>query len=290
MDLTRFIEKATPLGVLGVIVSQNGEISARHAWEGVCRRNVYSVTKSFTAVAVGIAESEGLLTIDEKLTDAFSDELPENVSENLKLATVRDLLTMSLGQDKAYFMGEQRPNYTETDWVKLALSKEFKYAPDERFLYSNTGPYLAGVLVQRRAGCTLSEYLKPRLFDHLGVNAVSWEVDPHGYNFGSSGLFLTLDELHRFGLMMQNGGVIGDKRIVPENWVAECGKKQVENGADGYGYLFWRGPHNTYRADGMYCQLSIIVPDKNAVITTVSECRRGDLLNEAIYGEIYPQL
>ena len=109
IDLTEFESRAVPLRALGVVVSQNGTQLARKLWDDACRRNVYSASKSFTSMAVGIAQKEGLLSIDEKLTDAFKDDLPEIVSDNLKAATVRDLLTMCLGQEKSFLMGgEQR--------------------------------------------------------------------------------------------------------------------------------------------------------------------------------------
>ena len=73
------------------------------------RRNQYSASKSFTSAAVGIAEREGLLGLEEKLCDVFREEVPENPSENLQKATVRVLLTMCLGQDGALSHGEQRP-------------------------------------------------------------------------------------------------------------------------------------------------------------------------------------
>ena len=92
LELAPFIEAATPLRALGVVVSQNGRETARHTWEGACRRNIYSASKSFTSAAVGIAIKEGLLSLEERLVDAFSEELPVTVSENLRKATVRDLL------------------------------------------------------------------------------------------------------------------------------------------------------------------------------------------------------
>ena len=101
MDLKKFIEAATPLRALGIVISQDGQEIARHTWEGACRRNIYSATTSFTSAAVGIAVREGLLSLDEKLTDAFAEDLPATVSENLQKATVRALLTMCLGQEKA---------------------------------------------------------------------------------------------------------------------------------------------------------------------------------------------
>ena len=115
MDLREFIRTATPLRALGVVVSQDGHEIARHTWEGACRRNIYSATKSFTSAAVGIAVREGLLSLDEKLTDAFAEDLPETVSDNLSKAVVRDLLTMCLGQEKGFLMGEDRPYYADPD-------------------------------------------------------------------------------------------------------------------------------------------------------------------------------
>ena len=176
IDLTEFESRAVPLRALGVVVSQNGTQLARRLWDDACRRNVYSASKSFTSMAVGIAQKEGLLSIDEKLTDAFKDDLPEIVSDNLKAATVRDLLTMCLGQEKSFLMGGERPYYEDRNWVRLALRQPFVYAPGEKFVYNNVGPYLAGILVQRRAGCDLVHYLMPRMFAPMGIQLPTWEI------------------------------------------------------------------------------------------------------------------
>lgn len=290
IQLHSFIETAEPLRALGVVVNQNGQEVARHTWEGACRRNVYSASKSFTSAAVGIAVREGLLSLNERLTDAFPEELPETVSENLQKATVRDLLTMCLGQPKAFLMGEDRPYYPERNWAKLALAQPFSYEPGTKFVYNNVGPYLAGLLVQRRAGCDLVHYLMPRLFDPMGIQLPTWETDPLGNTFGAGGLFLTLDELHKFGLLYLQNGQWDGKQLVPESWVAESTKKQVENGGYGYGYLFWGGEHGSFRADGKYGQFSILIRDKNAVVTIVAESREADKLLAAVFQHIYCQL
>lgn len=290
MNLENFEKRAKAIGVLGVKVSQGGEVLAHKSWDDPCRRNIYSATKSVTSCAVGFARQEGLLSLEERLVDAFPQDLPEHISENLEKATVRDLLTMSLGQEKGYLMGADRPLYPERDWVKLALSLPFVDAPGAKFVYNNVGPYLAGVLVQRRSGCDLVSYLTPRLFDHLGITRPTWEVDPVGYTFGAGGLFWTLSELHSFGQFYLQKGSWQGKQLLDPAWVEESSKKQVDNGAFGYGYLFWRGQQNTYRADGKYGQLSIVCPDKNAVISVVCECRDGKALDSAIFEELYPQL
>ena len=202
MNLEGFKEKVGALGVLGVVVTQDGEEKAKYFWEEEYRRNIYSASKSFTSCAVGFAVQEGLISLDEKLVDAFADDLPEEVSENLAKATVKDLLTMCLGQEKGGLMGGQRPQYKEEDWVKMSLAIPFVYEPGTHFVYNNVGPYLAGILVQRRSGCRdLVDYLMPRLFRPLGIRRPTWECDPMGLSFGAGGLFLTLSELHKLGLL-----------------------------------------------------------------------------------------
>lgn len=293
MELQKFIERTTPAGILGVKITQNGVDTGKYLWDDECRRNVYSVSKSFTSAAVGIAVKEGLLSLEEKLVDAFPGDISEEPGEYLGQATVRDLLTMCLGQEKPGLMGSQRPLYQEEDWVKMSLAFPFTCPPGEKFLYNNVGPYLAGVLVQRRAGCDLVSYLTPRLFKPMGIMRPTWESDPRGYTFGAGGLFLTLSEMHKLGLLYLQGGLWDGKRLIPEEWVMESTRRQVPTGAEkdyGYGYLFWGGPYNSFRADGKYSQLSIILRDKNAVISTVAECRDGKALLDAVFEELYPQL
>ena len=129
--------------------------------------------------------------------------MPECIDENLKEATVRDLLTMCFGQEKGSLMGEQRPLYEEDNWVKMSLAIPFKYKPGTYFVYNNVGPYLAGILVQRRSGCDLVSYLTPRLFSKLGIKRPTWETDPLGNSFGAGGLFLTLTETTVFLKLFQ---------------------------------------------------------------------------------------
>ena len=184
-------------------------------------------------------------------------------------------------------MGEQRPLYKEDDWVKMSLSIPFKYKPGTHFVYNNVGPYLAGILVQRRSGCDLVSYLTPRLFSRLEIKRPTWETDPLGNSFGAGGLFLTLSELHKFGLFYLNKGKWNGSQILSEKWIEESTKAaDVKH----YGYLFWRGEYNSFRADGKYCQISMILPEKNAVISFVAECRAGKELMRAVYDLICAKL
>lgn len=290
MELNGLIGHAEEARLLGIIVSQDHEQKARWMLEAPFRRNVYSAAKSFTSAAVGIALREGLLCLDEKLVDAFPHDLPEVISDNLAAATVRDLLTMCLGQEKGFLMGADRPYYENRNWAQLALSRPFVYQPGTHFVYNNSGPYLAGLLVQRRCGTDLVHYLMPRLFEPMGIQLPTWETDPNGNTFGAGGLFLTVDELHQFGLLYEQKGRWNGKQLVPEEWVRESTRKQADNGRDGYGYLFWRGKHNSYRADGKFEQYTIVYEDKGAVVTACAESRISGNVLRLIEEYIYPQL
>src|SRR5699024_1534163 len=177
-----------PLGLLGVKINIGKTLVGEWYLEEEHRRNVYSAAKSFTVCAVGFALQENLLSLDEKLTDAFAEDLPSTISENLSCATVKDLLTMHLGQERSYLRDAERPLLESDNWVRLSLRFPFLYSPGSKFVYNNVGPYLAGVLVQRRAKCNLVEYLTPRLFTYLGIKNPTWETDPLGNTFGSAGL------------------------------------------------------------------------------------------------------
>ena len=283
LDFTPYIAEAQRLGILGANVTKDDELILCWRSEGECRRNLYSASKSFTACAVGFAVQEGRIALDEPLVEAFAGDLPESPCDHLRKATVRDLLTMRLGQASGFLMGTQRPFYAEDDWVRLSLAQPFPFEPGTQFVYNNVGPYLAGMLVQRRAGCDLVSYLTPRLFAPLGIKRPTWECDPLGHTFGAGGLFLALTELHKFGLFCLNKGAWNGQQLLNPAWLEACASPQ---GGENYGYLFWRGAHESFRADGKYGQLSIILPEKNAVVTVVCECRDGEGLTKLINGFI----
>ena len=290
-------QKEQDLRLWDVLVTQGGELRGEVHFDDCCRRNIYSASKSFTSVAAGFALQEGLFSLSDKLTDVFASDLPEKTSVYLQQATVRDLLTMSLGQETSCLMGGERPFLTEKDWVRYALSRPFTFTPGEKFVYNNAGPYLMGVLIQRRAGCDLVSYLMPRLFAPLRITRPMWEQDPLGYTFGAGGLFLNCTELHRFGQFCLQLGNWEGKQLLDSDYLKEATKKQQENGdgtgygGSGYGYLFWRGEHNSARADGKYGQLSILLPEKDSVITLLAEKPGSPRpLHDMVWQCLYPQL
>jgi CubicO group peptidase (beta-lactamase class C family) len=301
ITLQPFIEAVAKENLVleGVIVWQDGEEKARHHFIPEVRRNQFSVSKSFTATAVGFALEEGLFSLTDLVADHFAAELPKNPPENLLKLTVRDLLTMAPGQDKAHLMGDDRPALAKKtdDFVSYALAQPFPYAPGTHFHYNNMGPYLAGILIQRFTGMNLVSYLMPRLFTPLGISAPHWEQDPKGYTFGAGGLEISVSELAKFTRLYLQKGEWEGKQILSKSWIAEATKKQIANDHEtpadnrlGYGYLFWRGQHDSYRAYVKYAKFGIVLQDKNAAIIINADESRSQMVLDAAWETIYPQL
>lgn len=296
--LDGFCKQAANLSLSGIVVRQNGKEIARHHWEKETRRTQYSASKTFTSAAVGMAVAEGLFSLTDPVADFFSDELPPNPDLMLKQLTVRDLLVMAVGQDQPYLLGETR-KAVEGSWPRFALSRPFVCSPGTRFQYTNVGAYLAGVILQRLTGGTLVDFLMPRLFEPLGMERPFWESDPEGYTFGAAGLEITVGELSRFGQVYLDGGRWKGRELIPSGWVAESSKSHIEtlgfaddltDNRYGYGYQIWRGRHNTYRADGVYGQYCIMIPDRDAVVAVNANEPDRQLILDAVWAEILPRL
>jgi len=248
---------------------------------------MFSVTKTFTATAVGLAINEGKLKLTDKLVDIFPDQLPEEVGENLAQATVRDLLTMNCGQeeDVRAIWGPEAGN--DVDWVKAFLAAPYPHKPGTWYFYNSLGSFMLSAIVQKVTGEKMIDYLMPRLFDKLHIERPRYDENPQGINLGGWGLFLKTEDMAKMGQLFLQKGVWNGEQIVPAEWIEEASKFQVEccpagtrpdeveaKGLTkencfwvwGYGYQMWRCPDNAYRADGARGQYFIVFPDKDAVL------------------------
>lgn len=274
LNLTAFEVAVTEenLAVRGVRVYQDGALIASYQPEPEQRQNQYSVTKSFTSTACAFAVEEELFSLDDFVLDHFREDVPEIISDNLKKMRLRHLITMSMGFDHPMLMGVQRPYMAEKDWVRYVLRAPVIHEPGTVFQYNNAGPYLLGMLIQRKTGMSLIDYLMPRLFAPLGIPRPVDEKDPLGNTFGAGGLQLNVTELAKLGLLYLQKGCWEGKQLIPASWVAEASRSAIvsnegdeEIGTD-YGYLFWMMPDGMFRADGKYGQYCIVIPKKNAVV------------------------
>jgi CubicO group peptidase (beta-lactamase class C family) len=292
-----------------MIVRDGNVIYSRWQSEGVdtVPHVLHSVSKTFTATAVGLAIADGKMSLTDKVIEFFPDKLPAEVSDNLKRMTVRDLLTMSCGHDVEP-TGQREEG---VDWVQAFLAHPVVHEPGTFYLYNSLGTYMLSAIVQKVTGEKVVDYLTPRLFDPLHIDKPKWEESPQGINTGGWGLYLKTEDLAKMGQLLLQNGEWNGKQIIPAEWVAEMSKKQVESinpgtrmeeaeakgmtkensdWMQGYGYQMWRCRPGCFRADGARGQYIIVVPDKNAVIAITSDVEdlQGEL--NLVWNHILPAL
>ena len=214
------------LDVHSVMIVKDGAVIYSH-WQSKGAPNVphvlHSVSKTFTATAVGLAIAEGRLNLTDKVVSFFPDKLPNEVSDNLMAMTIRDLLTMTCGHD-------DEPNQSKREeWVKTFLAHPVKHTPGTFYLYNGLGTYMLSAIVQKVTGEKVLDYLTTRLFEPLHIDKPRWDESPQGISAGGWGLYLKTEDLAKMGqLLLQNGKWKG-KQIIPAEWVYEMSKKQVES-------------------------------------------------------------
>jgi CubicO group peptidase (beta-lactamase class C family) len=284
-------------GVYGINVYRKGHGEVSHRWRADDKVCLYSGSKTFTSIAVGICRDEGLL----KLTDTVLSFFPEHeaaASDRSDTITIRDLLHMASGKNVFNFSCDEEEMKTK-DWAGLFFADPMKCEAGSEFFYSNACTYMLSRIVEKVSGLTLRDYLLPRLFSPLGIFNPQWHTCPGGHTLGATGLYLTTGEFSKLGLLLLNGGVYEDTRIVSESYLKDAVTDIISNAnssydpgesTKGYGYQLWLCSYKgAYRADGMYGQFSVVFPDKDAVVTVTSheEYRANDILR-AIYSDIIP--
>lgn len=289
------------LDLHGVEVRQHGEIIAEHHWRTQYRECVFSVSKSFTSMALGFALEEGLLSLEDKVAELFPEKLPARPDEKLGALTLRQSMMMANGHAECPIFKARKNNPTCEDWLSDILSQPLAYEPGTHFLYSNISGYFVSAAIQKKTGQTLRDYLTPRLFEPLHIFNPQWESCPKGINLGASGLYLTTAELSRFGQLLLDRGRFEGKQVVPAEYIDLASSRQIDNNngttddpeaISGYGLQFWRNTvPNSYRADGLYGQYIVVLPDYDAVVTATSHVEKNqhDILR-LIWDELLPEL
>lgn len=274
--------KMQNLHVLSVVVRRDGDVIAEHDFEEAKPTLLWSVSKTFTSMGVGIAEGEGYFRLNDKIADYFTEDITE-VNDNLRKMTIHDLLCMGTGHAKCPVEEAMAANRPLDDISKLFFEEPVVFQPGKHFVYNNAATYMLSKLISITTKKSLKEYLMPRIFEPLGIAEPRWDSDPKGITFGLSGLYITARELSKFGQLLLNKGEWNGKQLIPSDYIERATKPQIDTSkfnkffatADhkqGYGYQIWINTYpNSYRMDGLFGQYVVMLPDKNAVVTYVSD-------------------
>lgn len=280
-----------------LMILRDGKVLAEGWWAPFRRDRIhqlYSLSKSFTSTAVGLAVEEGRLTVEDRVLDFFPDLAPEDPSDHLRAMRVEDLLTMRAGHDQ----DDRSDMNAEPDgvWMRAFLRRPVPYAPGTHFLYNSSATYALSAILQRITGVTLTDYLRPRLLEPMGIAPARWAKDPRGIDVGGWGLYITTDGIARFGQLLLQRGRWGEQQLVPEAWIERATSPIADNSANenpdwrqGYGYQFWKSRHG-FRGDGAFGQFCVVLPERNVVIamTSASDDLQGILT--AVWEELLAPL
>src|SRR4051812_35680611 len=280
-------------GMHSVMVLRHGQVVAEGWWapyDAAHNHVLYSLSKSFTSTAVGLAVAEGKLSIDDPVLKFFPDAAPAEPSANLKAMRVHDLLRMSTGH-----LMEPRLAASKEPWVKTFLAHPVPFKPGTHFLYNTAGTYMQSAIVQQATGQTVLDYLRPRLFEPLGIADPSWGTSPQGVSLGGYGLSVRTEDIAKFGQLYLQKGQWHGRQLVPAAWVEAATARQTSNGSNpksdweqGYGYQFWRCRHGAYRGDGAFGQYCVVLPEQDAVLAITSGVRDMQAVLNLVWDKLLP--
>jgi CubicO group peptidase (beta-lactamase class C family) len=277
---------------------RHGQVVAEGWWSPYAAaepHTFFSLSKSFTSTAVGLAVAEGRLSIDDPVLKFFPDEAPARRSRNLEAMRVRDLLTMSTGHRDETI--KDFPFQSQEDLVKLFLSLPVDDKPGTHFVYNTPATFMQSAIVQKVTGQTVAEYLRTRLFEPLGFDHPVWEQSARGISFGGFGLNARTEDIARFGQLYLQKGIWQNKQLVPADWVELATSRHVSNGSSpasdwdqGYGFQFWRCRHGVYRGDGAFGQFCVVMPQYDTVVAITSGTRDLQGVLNLVWEHILPAL
>ncbi|TCO49296.1 CubicO group peptidase (beta-lactamase class C family) [Kribbella antiqua] len=284
-----------------LMVVRRGHVVAEGWWAPYSAERphlLYSLTKSFTSVAVGLTIADGLLSLDDRVVDVLPDHVPAGLSEQGRRVTVHHLLSMTAGHgtDSLTEAWQLEPD----DLVKGFLRVPFTEPEGTRHTYDNATTFILARMVERVTGRSLPELLDERLFTPMGIDHAEWDRVASGAAFGFHGLHLTTEAVAAFGEPLLRGGVWGDRQLIPRDWVELATRRHIatlqleDDSANpdflyGYGYQFWMS-RNGYFGNGAFGQQCLVVPSHDLVVVVTAAVNEEHALPSVFWDCLLPGL
>jgi CubicO group peptidase (beta-lactamase class C family) len=281
-----------------LMVLRHGHLVAERWWRPYradAPHLLYSLSKSFTSTALGFAVAEGLADLDAPVLSYFP-EFDRRITDPRSRATrVRDVASMASGHHDD--MHAEAARVGGGDLVLGLLLLPPKFEPGSFFAYNQPCTNTVAAIVRRVSGGSLTEFLRPRLFEPLGIRPYGWLTEPAGGEQGYSGLHVTTSAIAKLGQLYLDKGRWQGSQLLPAEWVAEATRAHVATNHEdedgdwdqGYGFQFWRGRHG-YRGDGAYGQYMVVLPEADAVVAITSQCPDMPGVLDRLWEHLLPAL
>lgn len=260
------------LSIHGAMLLRHGSVIAEGFWtpyRAQIPHMLFSMSKSFIGTAIGMAADEGLLSLDEFVTDIFKDAVTPGILKAQKGLTLRHLLTMSSGS-----RFNEVGSMLDDKWVKMFLESAPKFEFGAEFDYNSINSYMLSAILKRKSGQSVTEFLRTRLFEPLCVKNYNWERCPQGIEKGGWGLDLCLEDCAKLGQLYLQKGMWHGRRLLSEEWIQAATSRQIETAKgeikSGYGYHVWVLDNGDYLFNGAFGQYVLVMPAMDAVAAFVS--------------------
>lgn len=265
----------------GLIIVQDGKVRLEKyalGYGASGRWTSFSVAKSFTSTLVGAAVKDGYIkSLDDKVT-VYIPGLRGSAYDDV---SVRQLLTMTSGvkwnedytdpkSDVAQF-NLQKPVPGEDITVSYMKTLPREAPAGSKWVYKTGETNLIGVLVSSATGKTLSDYLSEKVWKPFGMEQDGvWMLGPTGHEISGCCMSASLKDYARFGQFILNGGIVGGKNVLPDDWLVSATTKQagIEVPGRGYGYQWWTNDDGSFAAQGIFGQGIFIDPKRQLVIAS----------------------
>jgi CubicO group peptidase (beta-lactamase class C family) len=300
LDLLDALEAHPHVDPHSLVLVRHGHVVARGWWAPYTPDQphlLYSLSKSFTATALGLAVADGVLSLDDRLLDVLPDLAGAATSERARSLTLRHLVGMGSGHlaetwDRAQAADPDEP-------LRGFLGIEPEREPGTVFAYNQPCTYAVAAAVQHARGQTLLDHLRARLLGPLGVTGTDrfgWQQHPAGRDLGFTGLHATTDAVAALGVLLLQRGRWGGEQLLPAEWVDEASRGHLPTPHEpevdwrqGYGFQLWRQRHG-FRGDGAYGQFMLVLPEQDAVLAITSDTPDMQAVLDAVWTHLLPAL
>lgn len=279
----------------GVLLVRNGQVAAEGYWapySAASMHRMYSVSKSFVSLAIGLMSDEGLLNLDDPITKYLPDKLPQSVPPWIARSTIRDLAMMATAHSGTTY------SFNDEDWAWTFFNTPPSHPPGTIFAYDTSATVVLNTIVERLSAMPFLEYMRPKLLEPMGCSSESWCIQtPDGTSWGGSGVICPLRDMAKLAFLCMNGGRWGDQQLISEQYISAATAKQIDNsltGEVGYGYQIWREMANGFGFRGMASQLAMCFPDQDflfaCIANTLGGGGTGAGISQPMWEELYASL
>jgi CubicO group peptidase (beta-lactamase class C family) len=279
----------------GFLLLRKGEIAAEGYWTPYSENSMhrmYSVSKSFVSLAIGLMIDEKKINLDDQIIKFFRDKTPQNVHSYLAQATIRDLLMMATPHAETSY------TRNDSDWAATFFNKKPSHPPGTIFSYDTSATVILSTIVERISGVSFLEYMREKLLDVIGFSKDAWCIKtPEGTSWGGSGVICKLRDMAKLAYICMNKGRLNDIQLVSEEYIRAATSKQIDNsilGGYGYGYQIWMNKDNGFAFRGMGSQLALCFPDKDLLFACISDTQgpgqKVSGVENAFYEEIFSKV